>query len=401
MKNHSTNQNGQRFYRDDFVQFVEPSRATMDSVVCTPSVPTQGDFHTPNNWTYDTSFRLCWHGLYRRVFRSTGALYSTTNGFFGSNSDVPKLVTFETDAAYNLALERLNEAVRGKLDLGVDIVEARQTARMVKSLNRVVSFAKQTRYGRLLYVLQKKMIPPSQAKALVAKLGEIRKDPSIAFIGSTRHLAQGWLEWQYGWRPLMQDVFDVTDEIYRYNINRKLRVKGSSTVKRHITTRDDAVIDGFITSVALNGDERVKVKFVIDLEFNETERNRLDRFSSLNPISLGWEVIPYSFVVDWFVDIGSYLRNLETAFLYATNFKSGFVTTFGKYVSKADVLAKVTKLGDGTDILWEDCSCSVTQLMCHRQVLNSYPLPHLPQLEVHLGWERLLSAASLLRVLLK
>ena len=120
------------------------------------------------------------------------------------------------------------------------------------------------------------------------------------------------------------------------------------------------------------------------------------RWTSLNPVSIAWELTPYSFVVDWFYDLGGYLRNLETGLLYNTRFKSGYKSEL--YLWESDEIAPMGGTHAVGDNSWriQACKQRTRRVQFYRTKLTSYPLPHLPRLDAKLGSSRLLSAASLL-----
>ena len=48
------------------------------------------------------------------------------------------------------------------------------------------------------------------------------------------------------------------------------------------------------------------------------------KYGLVNPLSLGWELIPFSFVVDWCMPIGNFLEALTAH--YGLTFDSGFTS---------------------------------------------------------------------------
>jgi hypothetical protein len=142
----------------------------------------------------------------------------------------------------------------------------------------------------------------------------------------------------------------------------------------------------------------IKAKYQIQLAPNYDQS--LAKWTSLNPLSVAWELVPYSFVVDWFYDVGSYMRNLETALLYDNKFKSGFVSTLALYEGHGTALDQRNPSSSGRNFLITG-NASIRRASFNRVLLFSYPLPSIPSFQVDLGWQRLLSAASLLRQKLK
>jgi len=334
-----------------------------------------GDHKNPNEFKYDKRIEdSTWsngnhYGEWLRfdpkpVFNRTGCVD-------GSNITEPEWE--DRDSAFNLALERLNDKVRGDLDLGVDLVEAGQTKRMIRSLDRVTKFARISRIGH-----------------------------GVADL--SRSLANGWLEWQYGWRPLCQDVFGALDEGLNIIEKRLRHVKARGTIPTDKTVGYGGFIDGLdnlSVTEKINGKQSCEISLWLEIPATRVDPAR---WSSLNPISLGWEVIPYSFVVDWFIDIGSYIRNVETALLYGTQFRTGYVSELLVHNGHARMEPSEQFTGNFPfEILNKirDFEKKRQVVKFRRGILVSYPFPRQPHFKADLGSQRLFSAAALLRQFLK
>jgi len=126
-----------------------------------------------------------------------------------------------------------------------------------------------------------------------------------------------WLELQYGWLPLVDDCFNAAKAFEAItNGPRK-------TVVRVTRTRKDVAHD----FVGINPPD---VPHVCNRQHSKAILYELSEVLSgsrslglLDPLSVAWELIPYSFVVDWFIPIGSYLDNLNVI----PNLKGRFLTT--------------------------------------------------------------------------
>nr|QDH86744.1 MAG: hypothetical protein H4Bulk46826_000003 [Leviviridae sp.] len=277
------------------------------------------------------------------------------------------------DAAYNGALSKLNDKVRGNLDLGVSLAEAGQTKRMIKSLDKVVKFAKIQRFG-------------------------------VGLSDLSRSLANGWLEWQYGWRPLLSDVYGALDEGQNIIMKQLKHFKARETFqtdRSYANTVTIDSVDGFTSTGRVNGKQSCTISLMLEIP---DERFDLARWTSLNPVSLAWELIPYSFVVDWFVDVGGMMRNLETALAYGSRFRSGYVSEINVWNSEERIDSQVVTNpfgvnGQQVQIKRLDAKLEWTEF--RRSILGSYPFPRLPSFKADLGSSRLFSAAALLRQLLK
>lgn len=320
----------------------------------------QGNFHDPNGWNYYVKHARHQYGAWKTVY--TNGLVQTFSGYVVGSAP-PGEPTWYRTQLYNSALSRLNEKVRGGLDIGVTLAEAGQTVRMIRSLARI--------------------------RELVHHHGGMQ-------LGSTADVANGWLLWQYGWRPLAQDVFDAANEGLNIALKVIKTVRASASMptvglgpRTILSVNDNYVFQNVATG-------RQGCRIVLQLELPGAT---LDRWSSLNPISLGWELIPYSFVVDWFYNVGNLLRNTETALLYDCRFLKGYVSEyFGADVSE-DATAQ-SRYAGGNPAKTYSTSGVISRAYYRRfqrTVLGSYPLPRAPTFRSNLGWQQLLSLAALLR----
>lgn len=346
-----------------------PSNATSGRYVVTPGSLVHGNFHDPNGWSYTVISAVRPRGVIQHTegIGSGPKTLIQDEGTFGGNSAEPLPPAWDRALVYNRALENLNSKVRGNLDLSIDLAEAGTTGRMIKGIGDVISFARH----------------PSR--------------------WTTKDLANGWLQWQYGWKPLFSSVYDVCDEQSRIVRKALTKVKGKCTIPIRV---DETVVKGLNSTDTLckrTGGGRQACTISVHLEPRGWD---LDQWSSLNPVSLAWELIPYSFVIDWFYDIGSWMRNLESGLLYSPNFVTGYVSELFAVEVKENFrnYSNGYSFGPDSENNWRkviDVKASLRRVDFVRTKLVSYPFPRKPTFKVDLGSQRLFSAAALLRQLLR
>lgn len=260
---------------------------------------------------------------------------------------------------YNRALDQLNAKARGDLDLSIDIAELKQTKRMLSAVEQVEAYTKLT----------------------------MSRSPRGKAFGSLKYPAHLWLTYTYGIRPLLGTIFSAQKEIQHLLRAEMDHLKVTvSSVEKSPRVRLYMYSGGYSKPLSTSGLYKRSITIGTSLYNQDYD---MTRYTSLNPASIAWELTPYSFVVDWFYDIGGYLRNLETSLLYGNRFDTGYVTDLQVLncgISDANVSDGIVTVHTGT----------AKSTSIHRSILSSYPVPLLPTFKADLGSSRLLSAASLL-----
>jgi len=230
------------------------------------------------------------HGTcsYRNIPGNWGSEFSSSSGAFGS---VNPSVTWNNNDEISL----INK-VQGQLDggvgfhLGVSLAEADQTFRMIRDNAR--------RFRRI-------------GESLVA--GDINKAFRVALNGSSAHHIRGlrglktasdnYLLFMFGVIPLVDSVIDAARH-YGYKAARARVIRVSA--KREIEASVAGPSHGFWTQ---RGSTTIKGQVIAYIDTNELT----DEEGAFDLPSILWERLPYSFVVDWWFNVGNYLTALHTS----------------------------------------------------------------------------------------
>lgn len=138
------------------------------------------------------------------------------------------------------------------------------------------------------------------ASVLLAGTG---KRPKNRTARVSSNVASNWLELQYGWLPLLNDAAEGAKTL-AHHINVPLRSTYRVKVQRK---RTDVA-----TMLGTNGDivntiKRSHERF-LTARISEFDNSVPALLGLKNPELVAWELLPFSFVVDWFLPIGSYLE---------------------------------------------------------------------------------------------
>lgn len=140
---------------------------------------------------------------------------------------------------------------------------------------------------------------------------------------SSQDISSRWLEVQYGWLPLLSDVERG------WNLTQRSNSERNTTVRASISR--SSLWDGSPAPSLYTGKGRVDTRVSIVGELYE-DLSITRSLGLLDPLSLVWELVPYSFVVDWFLPIGSYLSALNIIPHLKGRFR---LTTVTKYDNRA------------------------------------------------------------------
>lgn len=133
---------------------------------------------------------------------------------------------------------------------------------------------------------------------------------SVKHLPASRRLADGWLELQFGWVPLVSDVYAAVD------LYRRKSVAGQSVSTYARTGTPVKMPKGSTPDFGFNhaGNFR-NYQGVASVKYYGTVSNpslyTLNQLGLANPLKLAWDLLPFSFVVDWFMPIGKILAYLS------------------------------------------------------------------------------------------
>lgn len=133
-----------------------------------------------------------------------------------------------------------------------------------------------------------------------------------------------WLEGRYGWRILVYDMIDISRALNGLDALQRDRNKDRSghsfSYENFIHVPDFHWAHGWHTVV-------LKDTYQVSLRGTVIADLKPPRFR-FNPITTAWELIPFSFVLDWFIGVGNWLESLS--FL---QFSSNHVAAGGVHIT--------------------------------------------------------------------
>nr|URG15130.1 MAG: maturation protein [Leviviridae sp.] len=197
-----------------------------------------------------------------------------------------------------------------------------------------------------------------------------------------------WLELQYGWKPLLSDVYGSVDALSRRPPSDWMVTgKGSDSDK----TTSSKEVGGSAWSRS-NGYLTVEKGCFVRIDASPTNDPLLIAASLgiTNPAVIAWELVPFSFVVDWMLPIGSYLDSLDAMLGYGPTWCS---------ISRLRKASWEIKGRSGADAggVWTMSSQGwKEEIHLSRIVSTSVPLPVLPRFKDPVSFAHMANGLSLL-----
>lgn len=140
--------------------------------------------------------------------------------------------------------------------------------------------------------------------AIPGFLGVSRRD-----ILTGRTVAERWLEYQYGWKPLMSDLHNAYTELGSL-LHQPLTVHSRGAAHAEYQQESQAYDDAHSIGYLIKAEVAKKSVTKLYAKFSSERWRSASQMDLLNPLSIGWELFPFSFVLDWFVPIGNVIEAL-------------------------------------------------------------------------------------------
>lgn len=239
---------------------------------------------------------------------------------------LPGNPSLPTNNMINVALTAaLNKLKSQDFHLGNFVAEAHKSLGMIG--DRFTTIAKQVNKFRTKHPKQWETVKRVQSGFLPRKFWH--QIPSL------------WLEYQYGWKPLMQDIYGALHHLLResryevpYVYVESHRVS-ESNFTHHLSLLGGPVwLDGSPGADCIFVDKQ-EVHIALVYGITSPLLAELSSLGLLNPAEILWETTRFSFVVDWALPIGPWLSALTAPAGY--NFITGTRSTIvrRKFVSSS------------------------------------------------------------------
>jgi len=307
----------------------------------------------------------------------TKVTYLVGGGWSGAKAVVGVPITTSSTLPSTFPVSSWSTALRNKLkdqstNIAQSLAEYRQTSAMfVDFSSRLVRAYRALRKGSPSQVYRAltggKPLPKGWKKQWNSDVLDTASD--------------NWLAWQYGIRPLISDLAGSIEEYYKVRNNglliRRVSMKVPTLSQSGYTPLPQYDYGANSWTCSLTG------RLVCYAEFEDgagVYNQTVYRLGFTNPALLIWELIPYSFVIDWFLQVGDFLSAAESI----VGLKRVGIHVSSKYTT----ITFSTIYGT---------TSSSNEVVSKRTFYGSLPAPTLNFGSGVGSWSRLLSGLALIR----
>jgi hypothetical protein len=193
------------------------------------------------------------------------------------------------DRACNTAYENFKGKLVNQAELGITFAETSQSIAMFgRAADTILRSMRAVRRGQF------------KSAATILKL-------HVAPVGVSRkkNWADNWLEYHFGWTPFLQDAWDamevLNDPVKTFGM---ARGRGMEFLRSVSSINTGAVTRKEVNVMRYDAEQGGRIRCITDRGLFT-----LNQWGLLNPATVAWEVIPFSFVVDWFANVGDVLQS--------------------------------------------------------------------------------------------
>lgn len=284
------------------------------------------------------------------VSRSAGARQRTVDVSAWSGNNIP-FNGLTSYPSFNPSYNKIWDKVKAeKVNLAMMLAEYRQTASMFKDLTlELVSIYRNIRRGR------------------------------FRISGNHNGPSDKWLMYRYGMTPFISDVNGISKLLTSTGAQPLFARYKAVQRYENVQRLQHAVTSNYVPNlqeVPYTLTDRIVCRDVVFVEYEQKSLIQLSQTGFLNPLALGWELIPYSFVVDWFLDIGAQLSALDA------------LTGVKRW---AGTRARVSN----RSYHYPTAPWSARAKRYNRTVISTGPTLSMPRWEPSLSWKRIVDSIAL------
>lgn len=127
-----------------------------------------------------------------------------------------------------------------------------------------------------------------------------------------------WLEYKYGWTPLLMDVKNSAEFFAQQISEQRLSEFSVSSNTVESISYEGLPTGGFnrmgfdanFETIRYWSEQEKSCRVKLWLKISNPQLSQLQQLGLTNPALVAWELVPFSFVFDWFISVGQYLQGI-------------------------------------------------------------------------------------------
>lgn len=124
-------------------------------------------------------------------------------------------------------------------------------------------------------------------------------------------ISERWLEYQYGWRPLMSDIYAIHADLKRSFETKDFVLSAKAYASEDWEYPVNRIAGNNIPGAG-DGIQRYQSSVGVHVEcvakIHDAWLYRLAQLNMINPAAVLWYRVPFSFVFDWFIPVSAFLE---------------------------------------------------------------------------------------------
>lgn len=237
------------------------------------------------------------------TYHGTAGTYKNT-GASAIWSDSPNLFGYWQAIARNQAYERFKSQALSTSQVGASLAEFKSSRDMIAD--------RATQLLRAAKALRKR-----DFRTLKNEFGW--NSNRVKNANSPKTFGKLWLEFHFGWEPMVKDIYEAA-EVFVQPV-KSTWASGSATSAFNLrsgSSTDYGIRKGF-----------ARCKMGGQIAISNPNVALANQLGLLNPAQIAWELVPFSFAVDWFVNVGQMLGS--TTDFMGTSMSNTYTTTVTKW----------------------------------------------------------------------
>jgi hypothetical protein len=224
------------------------------------------------------------------------------------------------DTLYNKAYEKLKGKIADEAQLGVAALEWKKSLGMITArLGQLYDLSRSLKQLRFADAYSYLTLDPFAGLKKHEKRERRNRIQDLTLARDARVLADrgmrvrdflrdsggAQLEKSFGWVPMMGDIYKAARIL-----DRPIRPK---TVRGRADAGHSykSVSYSFGYPIRTSGEGTAKVQLIADVRVTNPNLAMTNHLGLVNPLSVAWELVPWSFAVDWFANVGQMLATFS------------------------------------------------------------------------------------------